>query len=384
MLLNRRFWIGLSSVLAITGLVGAVSIFLYGENVMGTNDYVAWGSLIAGYVFFVVAGTGLSLVASLGHIFGIKQFEVVAKRAVLGAIILILMGFFVIGIELGKPLNMVYILISPNFKSAIFWMGASYGLYVVLLFLEFFFMNKNDHKKSRLVGVFALIIAILAYGNLGSVFGYLIARPFWHGPYLSIYLIVTAFLIGAAILAVMFYIFDKFNKTEKLVTNGTHLVSSLGKLLALCIGIVMFFTVFKLLTGGYGSVPGSGEAVMSLIKGPLAPYFWIFEIGFAMVIPFLILMTKGGFAPKRVFIASIFAIIGIFVVRLNMVFAGQIIPIEVVQGAVEEAYRTFSISWAEWAVMIGALGGAILLYLTGERIFNLNVDNKDRPLTKSS
>lgn len=378
MLSNRRLWIGLSTTFIILGLVGAVSIFIYGEHVMGTDDYVAWGSLIAGYVFFVVAGTGLSLVASLGHVFGIKQFEVVAKRAVLGAIILILMGFLVIAIELGKPFNLVYILISPNFKSAIFWMGASYGLYLVLLFLEFFFMNRDEHKKSRITGIFVLIVAVLAYGNLGSVFGYLIARPFWRGPYLSIYLIVTAFLIGAAILAIMFYIFDKFNKTEKLVVNGTHLVSSLGKLLALCIGIVMFFTTFKLLTSGYGSVPGSGGAVMSLIKGPLAPYFWIFEVGFAMVIPFAILMTKGGFKPKRVFIASIFAVIGIFVVRLNMVFAGQIVPIEVVQGAVEATYRTFKIAWAEWFVMIGALGGAILLYLLGEKYFNLNMskDNK--------
>lgn len=378
MLLNRKFWISLSAIFILIGLVGAVQIMIHGEHVMGTNDYVSWGSLIAGYVFFVVAGTGLSLVSSLGHVFKIERFEVLAKRAVLGAIILILMGFAVIAIELGKPFNLVYILITPNFKSAIFWMGASYGLYLILLFAEFYFMYKNDHSKSRTIGIFVLIVAILAYGNLGSVFGYLIARPFWHGPYLSIYLIVSAFLIGAAILSIMFYIFDKFNKTEKLVTNGEHIVTHLGKLLALFIGIIMFFTTFKLLTAAYGSAPGSSEAVMALLKGPLAAKFWIFEVAFAMIIPFAILMTKGGFQPKRVFIASIFAVIGTFFVRINLVFAGQIVPIEVVDGAVEAAYRAVSISWAEWAVVIGAVGGAIFLYLTGEKRLNLNTGHSDK------
>lgn len=379
---NRKIWMCLASIFILFGLIGTIQITINGEQAMGTNNYVAWGALIAGYVFFVVAGTGLSLVSSLGHVFKMKQFEVIAKRAVLGAIILILMGFAVIAIELGKPFNLVYILFSPNFKSAIFWMGASYGLYLILLIVEFYFMYTNAYKKSRIVGIFVLIVAILAYGNLGTVFGYLIARPFWHGPYLSIHLILTAFLVGTAILSIMFYIFDKFNKAEKLVTNGHHLVTHLGKLLALCIGAIMFFTTFKLLTGGYGSVPGSKEAVMSLLTGPLAPHFWIFEIGFGMLIPFAILMTKDGFQPKRVFLASVFAVIGMFFMRINLVFAGQIIPIEIVDGAVEASYRTFSISWAEWAVIIGAIGGAILLYLLGERFLNLNMGPDEKGSTE--
>lgn len=376
MLLNRKFWISASGVMIVFGLIGALQIILHGEDVMGTSNYVPWGALIAGYVFFVVSSTGLSLVSALGHVFKIKQFEVIAKRAVLGSIITLLMGFAVIAIELGKPFNMIYILFTPNFQSAIFWMGALYGLYLILLIIEFYYLINNDHQKSRLFGILVLISAIVAHSNLGAVFGFLVARPYWHGPYMSIYFIVSAFLSGAALLAILFYIFDKVNKTEKLVLNGVHVVSSLGKLLALFLAITIFFTTWKILTGVYGAVPGSYESFQAILTGPLAIRFWLFEVAIGMVIPFIILMTKGGFQPKRVFTAGLLVITGIFFMRLDLVYAGQVVPQEIVRGAVDVAYRTMGVTWVEWAIIVGAVGGTILLYLLGEHYFNLNYTDK--------
>lgn len=373
MLINRKLWMTLSAALVLFGIVGAIQIILHGEHVMGTNDYIPWGALIAGYVFFVVSSTGLSLVSALGHVFKMKQFEVIAKRAVLGSIITLLMGFAVIAIELGKPFNMIHILFTPNFQSAIFWMGALYGLYLVLLVIEFYYLVKNDHQKSRFFGILVLVSAVIAHSNLGAVFGFLVARPYWHGPYMSIYFIVSAFLSGAALLAILFYIFNKINKTEKLETNGVHVVSHLGKLLALFLAITIFFTTWKILSGTYGAVPGSSESIKAFLTGPLAIRFWTFEVAIGMVIPFVILMTKGGFQPKRVFTAGLLVITGIFFMRLDLVFAGQIIPIEVVNGAVDTAFRTMKVTWVEWSIIVGAIGGTILLYLLGEKFFNLNM-----------
>lgn len=377
MLLNRKFWIVFSSALTLFGIVGASQIFIHGEHAMGTSNYVPWGSLIAGYVFFVVSSTGLSLVSSLGHVFKIKQFEVIAKRAVLGSIITLIVGFMVIAIELGNPLNMVYILFTPNFQSGIFWMGLLYGLYLVLLVAEFYFLIKNDHKRSRLFGMLVLISAIVAHSNLGAVFGFLVARSYWHGPYLSIYFIMSALLSGSALLAVMFYLFAKVNKTEILETNHVHVVTSLGKLLALFLATTIFFIAWKMLSGLYGQVPGKYEAIMAIIKGPLSFNFWVFEVAIGMLIPTIILITKGGFQPKRVFSAALLVIVGIFFMRLDLVGAGQIIPVEVVSGAVEATYRSIKVSWTEAAVLLGGIGGTILLYLLGEKLFNLNMGQRE-------
>lgn len=373
MLLNRKVWLIISGALVIFGLIGASQIIIHGEHAMGTTNYVPWGALIAGYVFFVVSSTGLSLVSSLGHVFKIPQFEVIAKRAVLGSIITLIVGFAVIAIELGDPLNMIHMLFTPNLKSGIFWMGALYGLYLVLLLIEFFYLIKEDHKKSRLFGILVLVSAVIAHSNLGAVFGFLVARPYWTGPYMSIYFIISAFLSGSALLAIMFYIFSKVNTKEKLTHNNIHVVSSLGKLLALFLATTIFFTTWKILTGLYGATPGKYESIIAILQGPLSFKFWFFEVSIGMIIPLLILLTKGGFQQNRVFIASLLAVTGIFFMRLDLVAAGQILPIEVVKGAVEVSYRTISVSWAEWGILLGGIGGTILLYLVGEKYFNLNM-----------
>ena len=61
--------------------------------------------LIATYVFFAVSSTGLCLVSSLGHIFGFKVFEPIAKKAVFLAFVMLLVGFAVIGTELESPMR---------------------------------------------------------------------------------------------------------------------------------------------------------------------------------------------------------------------------------------------------------------------------------------
>jgi len=374
-LFNRKWWMYLSAALVVFGIAGAVNVMISGEHAMGTNNHVPWGALIAGYVFFVVSSTGLSLVASLGHVFKMDRFEVIGKRAVLGSIITLVMGFVVIGLELGHPFNMIYLLFTPNFKSAIFWMGLLYGVYLVLLCFELYYMFKHDHKKATLFGLLVFISAIAAHSNLGAVFGFISARPYWAGPYMSIYFILSALLSGSAILSVMFYIVGRNQKREDFIYREEHIVTSLGKLLALFLGITMFFTVWKVLTGLYGAVPGKYEAIMALINGPLSIRFWLFEVLLGMLLPFIVLMTKGGFQPKRVFTAGLMTVTGIFFMRLDLVATGQLVSHQYVEGATELIYNSTFISWSEWGIILGAIGGSILLFLVGDKKWNLDMDD---------
>ncbi|WP_339062167.1 hypothetical protein [Tepidibacillus marianensis] len=86
-----------------------------------------------------------------------------------------------------------------------------------------------------------------------------------------------------------------------------------------------------------------------------------------MVIPFIMLMSPGGFQPKRVFKAAVLSIIGIFVMRLDLVAAGQLVPHQYIYGTEEIVYNSYSISWAERGILFGAIGATILLYLGGEK-----------------
>ncbi|MDK2822917.1 MAG: hypothetical protein PWQ67_1946 [Clostridia bacterium] len=367
---TKKNWLLISLLLIGIGAIGAINVLLHGEHVLGINNQVPWGILIAGYVFFAVSSTGVGLISSLGHVFGFTRFELLGRRALLVSIILLLCGFGVLGLELANPFNLIYILLSPNFRSPIWWMGAFYGLYLILLFAEFYYSLHNDHKKVKPIANVAFITKLAAVSNLGVVFGMLHSRPFWQGPYFSLYMILTAILSGSAILAIIFYLVGE--KGGQVAYRGEHIVISLGKILVAALFITAIFTFWKLITSIYGGVPGKYEAAIALLKGPLSLKFWLFEIIAGLIIPIYILF-KYQFQPAKVFLAAILAMIGVLFMRMDFVFAGQIIPLRVIEGALSVPYNTYVPGWSEWALILGAIGVTIFLYIIGEQKFKLDV-----------
>jgi molybdopterin-containing oxidoreductase family membrane subunit len=82
------------SLMLLGGVVGAISfaivsymLFTEGHAAFNTSSDVAWGAPIAYYLFFLLASSGLSIIASLDTVFGIKVFYPIAKRCVWLAII---------------------------------------------------------------------------------------------------------------------------------------------------------------------------------------------------------------------------------------------------------------------------------------------------------
>lgn len=372
---KRAFYIWIIVLLAImfTGLYAIILGFKYGhEEVYNTSQWVPWGILISTYVFFVVSSTGMCLISSFGHVFGVKRYELIGRRGIFLAIITLIAGFTVIGAELERPWRLfIYALFSPNINSAIWWMGFLYSLYLLFIVIEFFFLSVSEEffKKSkeiaRLAGATGVIVAISAHSTLGAVFGFVETRPLWYGPYAPIYFILSAFLSGAAMLA--FVIITTYKLTKKEMSSEMQsLMVEFGKLLALLIGITLFFAAWKIIVGLYGHPIGKYEIMIYLLKGPLSVGYWGFEILLGSLIPFFILLYPKTRTIKGVFVASFLVIIGIFMVRYDFVIAGQLIP---VLGG--ENYTTYFPSLMESLIVAGAFALCALLYTIGEKILPL-------------
>ena len=155
---------------------GVANYILHGHHAYNVTRQHPWGLLISMYVFFVVSSTGLCIISSIGHVFGIKEFQQIGKRAIAGAIITISSGFAVIAFEIGHPVTMViYNVLTPGLTSAIWWMGTLYGLYLTFICLEFFFLAiKENHTLSKIFGICGLLVGLAAHSNLGAVFGFLV------------------------------------------------------------------------------------------------------------------------------------------------------------------------------------------------------------------
>jgi Ni/Fe-hydrogenase subunit HybB-like protein len=202
----NKLWVGFWFLVLLVGCYAALYSMIKGHHVAyNVTNKVPLGLMLATYVFFVVTSTGLCLTSSIGHVFGVKKMMIFAKRAIFMAIVCLLMGFATIALELEHPFRLfIWGIISPNFESPILWMGILYVIYLFFMILEFIFLTFEDHKKAHLFGLLGVISAVAAHSNLGAVFGYQLARPFWHGPLMPVYFIMSAMLSGAGLIFIIY------------------------------------------------------------------------------------------------------------------------------------------------------------------------------------
>jgi len=357
-------------VLAATG-AGLQAMIQGHENFYNVTREMPWGILIATYVFFVVTSTGLCLISSIGHVFGVQDFMPIAKRSVFLSIVTILSGFFVIAFEIKLPWRMaIYNVISPNLTSNIWWMGTLYGIYLMFMFMEYIFLNMNKHKPAVICGFSGSVAGILAHSNLGAVFGLLMGREFWHGPYMPIYFIASAMMTGCAVI-IMFHILGYKINREKMGPDMIRALQVTAKIGVLLICVILFFTTWKMISGIAGQPGGKYEAIMALIHGKYAFSFWVFEIIAAMVFPLILFLLSRGTNMKLMLIASVSMIIGIFVMRFNLVMVGQAIPVYLELGVNEYKHiMDYVPSLYEMIITAGGFGMTALLFLLGEKIFD--------------
>jgi len=357
------------------GGVGALLTFIKGHGaVYNVNREIPWGLLIATYAYFVITSTGLAFIGGLAHAFGYEKYAKVSKRIVVMAVAILLAGFTQIGLELGNPLNMIWMFITPNFRAPIFWMGIFYSIELVILFFELYLVfmpNKSNHKTSAIVGFFALLIGTIATSNLGFVFGSLNARPFFHGIYFSTFLVISGITAGAAMLILVHNIVYKGRIPEELKDT----ISSLAKLMGLGIGVMIFLYFWKLTSSLYTEPRGAYEAAMAMLTGRLALNFWVGEVLLAVVIPLFIIITKRD-NPSALKIAAISFMIGLFFTRYDFIVAGQM-PVlrEALPGSgviASNGLATYSPSIVEWMIYGLGWGVFLTLYFAAEKFLDLN------------
>jgi Ni/Fe-hydrogenase subunit HybB-like protein len=363
--------IGISGLFVLFGLIaGANSIISGHHQVYAVTRDIPWGLLIAAYVFFVVTSTGLCIVSSLGHVFGFKAFNPIAKRAVFMAIITIVSGFVVIAFEIANAYRMpIWNVLGANPSSNIWWMGTLYGAYLFFMLIEFVLLQKENHKVATMFGLAGLLTGVAAHSNLGAVFGLLNGREFWHGPYMPIYFITSAAMSGCVAVIFFTYLAYKANGWKMSDDMKTSL-QSVAKLGALLMSVIIFFTTWKMITGISGQAPGKYEAMMALISGSYSLNFWGGEVLLGMLIPFAIILGVKARNMPALFVASVSGMIGIFVMRYDLVVVGQIVPHFHSEGLFDYPHLfSYMPSMHEWAVTLGGLGLCAMLFLMGERMF---------------
>ncbi len=357
-------------VFLILFVVGVGTYLIHGHHTYGVTREHPWGLLIAVYIFFVVSSTGMCIVGSLGDVFGFKDYEAISKRAIFTSIVTILGGFAVIAFEIGHPVRMmIYNVASPGLTSAIWWMGTLYGLYLTFMIIEFVFLLKHDMKKAKIFGLIGLLVGLAAHSNLGSVFGFLNARPISNGVYYPTYFILTAFITGIFIA----FILMGFRYKLRFPDEIKKMLEGLAKIQGLLISILIFFMTWKLLTDMYGGMPNRAD-VAHHILGTWT--FWA-EVILAMLIPLAVVLKDYGRSPVLMFWASLSGMVGIFFMRYNLVHDTQLKPLQMMKTReyqLPPEWIHYFPSSTEIFISLGGLGIVLFLYYAGTKFFNLDAD----------
>ncbi|MFZ7126592.1 MAG: NrfD/PsrC family molybdoenzyme membrane anchor subunit [Desulfobacterales bacterium] len=364
-------WLTLIGAAILAGLFATVRLFSEGHYLFNANDVLLWSLPLGVYIYLALTSSGLTLLASLPLVFGMKKFEPIAKRLVFLAIATLLGGFVSIGLELGDVLHMIYIMISPNFSSPIWWMGFIYSVELVVLILKFFRLHVGDWHSpfSRFLGNISFLAALIAPLMIGSVFGLTESRVSYFGPVMSIYCLLMAILSGTAMCLfynlVYAFIIDGRASEEK-----AGIYDDITRMFTYSLGTVILFTIVKVAIESATVIPdflnyrqyaqafgGIGKLNTEVLVGLLLPFV-------LMLIPSL---RK---ADGSRLLASGLVLLGTLAMHMEILLAGQSRPIGPKAEQYPE-YISYFPSVYEWLVFLLAVAVALLLYTLGERYLKL-------------
>ncbi len=235
---SSRLFIWLSVLAALMLLAGyaLLASIVTSMEILEFSVKIPWEALIATYIFLVASGSGLCIINALGSVFGMERYEMMGKRMAFLSLTTIVFGMLCIVLHLGHPERMpIYNALSPNFRSAISWMGALYSVYLAVVAVELWLLTRDDlldmsqrfsgkakfilqllaldklrgsrigalledPRLLRLIGTLAFVSGASALSMLGSVFAHSESRMLWYGPYYPVYFLVSAVFSGYAFL----------------------------------------------------------------------------------------------------------------------------------------------------------------------------------------
>ncbi|MHA2068724.1 MAG: NrfD/PsrC family molybdoenzyme membrane anchor subunit [Candidatus Thorarchaeota archaeon] len=359
---SRTFYAWMTVVVAaiLVGIWGASTLLITGHAATGTSDQMPWGIFVPGYIFFVAASAGCVIV-SLGYALGMKKLELVMKRAVFMGIVTLLAGGLLIILDLGSPLTSIRFFISPNLMSPMWWLSVFYLIYLILLVIEFYLIHKNKIGQIKVVGVFAGLAAIAVHSTLGGLFGLAAVRTYFESAFSPVYFITIAVIIGTALL--LFTTILQYKVTKKEMSPELHsVVMGLAKFLGVMVGIAIFFTVWKDLSGLRSTLPTTTLAFEHIIS---TWWYWVVVLLMGLITPIFLLLNPNTRTSNGILVASVLVLIGMFAARVEFTLGGEIVAIVQDLRHLQSPLGHYSPTFVEIAVEMLAFSVAALLYTFG-------------------
>ncbi len=363
----KRIFYALGGLALLVGLWGFYDRFVNGHQNMAYGSYVVWGLWVAMYLFFVGISAGAFMFATLDYLFEIPLFKGTGKAALWGALVTLPAGLVSIGLDLGHMERIWKVYLQPNPLSVMAQMVWGYTLFGLLALAALYLaIRQPKHVAMKPLMIVGLFLAVFLSGGVGALLGVNAGRTYWHVGLLPAQFPVFSLASGAALMLVIIGLFGPAPAGNE---RRPQQLWVLG-LLTVVLGLVKIYFLWADFSQSlYGGIPQNVQAVNEVMFGRYWWAFWILQIGLGTVIPILVLVQPklakhNGWAGWM----GVLVLIGFAVARANIVFPALTVPeLEALRTAFTGPHLSYDYfpSLVEWAVTVGIIGGATLVFLLG-------------------
>ncbi len=270
------------------------------------------------YFYFTGLSAGTFVVSSLSTVFGLKQFKPLAFPACIMAIVLLAIAPICLALDLEHITRFLYVLWPPffNWTSPISWGAYLMFLYPVICVVYAVKLFSKNEKSLKIWGTITVILALSVHAYTGFFFGVVKARAYWHTALMPGYFLTSAILSGLALLILVIY---ARGKEEEM-----GLISSIKAMITFIIKIDLFWAFSWIVILLNSGADGKSSAIHTLSD----PLWTIGEVILGMLVPLFILYHSSLSKKKEWIIASsVLIIIGVCIMRFNLVSTGFKIPL---------------------------------------------------------
>jgi Ni/Fe-hydrogenase subunit HybB-like protein len=315
------------------------------------NEYLYWTINIVIYPYITGLVAGAFVLSSLYHVFNKQELQPVAKFSLVFSFALLIMAPTPLLFHLTQPFRALNTILTPHFYSAIAAFNIVYMTYMFIVIAEIWFAyrpfiieqaqtkggitglfykiltlgsfdlspkaHETDHKIIKVLAAIGIPAAAFLHGYVGFIFGSVKTVPLWKTPLMPFIFLMSAVISGIAICVVTYMITMKLMKRP--IDDAA--VKSMAN-------VLMWFLLIAFILEGIDIVfhayvgEESWEILSRLLFEKVFFNMFVLQWGLGMLLPFIMLLLPN-VGKARAFIASFLVLIGVFIMRVDVIIGGQ-------------------------------------------------------------
>jgi Ni/Fe-hydrogenase subunit HybB-like protein len=339
------------------------------------NEFIYWSIQIVMYPYMTGLVAGAFVLSSLYHVFGQKDLQGIARFSLVFSLALLPTAMMPLMLHLQQPLRGINVMFTPHFTSAIAAFGIVFSTYAVIVLSEIWFVYRHyfveqvialtgqpglgntlmrslyavltlgamgtdeaalaiDKKGVKILAGIGIPVACFLHGYAGFIFGSVKANALWMSPLMPVIFIMSAVVSGIALCMLTYIIIMEYKKLQATLARGRgdETVKELGgvemdvimKTSRYLIGFLIAAISLELLDlifRGYTAMK-SWDILRTVMFHEDFVKIFILQYGCGNLLPFFLLMLPRP-TIKRMVVALLLVLFGVFMMRWNVVIGGQ-------------------------------------------------------------